>query len=196
MLLGGMSSKYKKVVAVVSAVIAAVIIVGVVISQPSQQQIEAVKTAEKEEGETNIEFLDIPLRTVDGEEITIRDILKNGKPVVLYFFTTWCPTCRSDLKNLKAVYSEFKDEVEVLVVGFDITETTKEIRDYAINRGYYGEWIFIEPNGNLITSLKITTMASKLIISPDGEIVFSEGYGVVSEEEWRSILSTAVSMKA
>ena len=100
------------------------------------------------------------------------------------------------MKNLEKVYEEFRDDVEVLVVGFDITETAEEIREYAVKRGYYGKWTFIEPNGDLITSLKVTTMASKLIISPEGEVVFSEGYGVVSEDEWRSILSTAVGSKA
>jgi len=176
-------------------IVAIALVAGIAFIQTNQQQntIQAETPAGIGEKKEQRSFLSIPIRTVDGEEITIGGILEEKKrPVVLYFFATWCPTCRSDLKNLKTVYNEFKEDVEVIVVGFDLSESVEEIREYAVKRGYYGLWTFTEPSGDLIASLKVTAMASKIIISPDGEVVYREGYGVVDEARWRSILSTAL----
>ena len=180
---------------VVIIILATTLILGTNIAMQPENTVKETNEIDKpqeEAAKSGKSYLNIKLRTVDGEEITIGEILSKEKPVVLYFFTTWCPTCRNDLKNLKSVYDEFRDSVEVLVVGFDFSETAEEIREYAVRRGYYGEWIFTEPSGELISAFKVTTMASKIVISTDGEIVYREGYGVVDEDKWRSILSMAV----
>ena len=120
-----------------------------------------------------------------GDEVTIDDLLEEEKPLVIYFFATWCPTCRKDLENLNATHPQYEEEISVLVVGFDPTESLDKIRDYKEGRNY--PWPFAEYNRDAVTEFKVVSQASKVGISLEGEVVFTEGYGVVSEEGWEDL---------
>ena len=117
--------------------------------------------------------------------MTIDDLLLAEKPLVIYFFATWCPICRMDLENLNATYPQYEDEISVLVVGFDPTESMGKIRDYKEGRNY--PWPFAVYNEDAITGFKIVSQASKVGISLEGEVVFIKGYGVVSGEGWEEL---------
>ena len=128
----------------------------------------------------------IVFETVDGNEISLDELLSKGKPLLIYFFTTWCPTCESDLKSLNQTYGGFEDSVEVLVVGFDPTESLEKIKGYKEARNYM--WLFAGYNEVAITRFQIVTQSSKVGLDADGEVVFSEGFGVVSNEGWLGLL--------
>ncbi len=132
------------------------------------------------DGDTEIVFT-----TTDGDEVTINGLLAEEKPLVIYFFATWCPICRRDLENLNATYPQYEEEISVLVVGFDPTESMDKIRDYKEGRNY--PWPFAVYNKDAITGFKIVSQASKVGISLDGEVVFTEGYSVVSVDGWKDL---------
>ncbi len=128
-------------------------------------------------GDTEIVFT-----LTSGDEVTIDDLLADGKPLVIYFFATWCPVCRNDLENLNATFPQYEEEISILVVGFDRTESLDKIREYKEGRGYV--WPFAVYNADAVTEFQVVSQASKVGISLDGEVVFKRGYGVVSEDGW------------
>ena len=123
---------------------------------------------------------------VDGEKVSLDDLLSEGKPLLLYFFTTWCPTCKKDLENLNETYADYKEDVNVLVVGFGPTENEAKLRAYKDRQNYI--WPFALYNKEAITRLKIVTQASKVGFYENGDTAFSEGFGVASISEWRDFL--------
>jgi thiol-disulfide isomerase/thioredoxin len=123
---------------------------------------------------------------IDGEKVSLDDLLSEGKPLLLYFFTTWCPTCKKDLENLNETYADYKEDVNVLVVGFGPTENEAKLRDYKDRKNYI--WPFALYNKEAITRLKIVTQASKVGFYENGDTAFSEGFGVVGIPEWRDFL--------
>ncbi len=131
-------------------------------------------------GDTEIVFT-----LTTGDEVTIDDLLTDEKPLVIYFFATWCPVCRRDLENLNATHPQYAEEISVLVVGFDPTESMDKIRDYKEGRNY--PWPFAAYNKDAITGFKIVSQASKVGISLEGDVVFTEGYGVVSVDGWKDL---------
>ena len=120
-----------------------------------------------------------------GDKVTIDDLLTEEKPLVIYFFATWCPTCRRDLINLNATHPQYEDEISILVVGFDPTESLDKIKDYKEGRDY--PWPFAVYSSEAVTEFQIVSQASKVGISLEGEVVFTRGYGVVSEDGWKDI---------
>jgi thiol-disulfide isomerase/thioredoxin len=133
----------------------------------------------------NEEDTEIVFITTDGDMVTIDNLLAEEKPLIIYFFATWCPTCRKDLENLNSTHPPVEDEISVLVVGFDPTESLDKIRDYKEGRNY--PWAFAMYNKDVITELKIVSQASKVGISLEGDVVFTEGYGIVSEDGWNDL---------
>jgi thiol-disulfide isomerase/thioredoxin len=128
----------------------------------------------------------IVFNTTDGDLITIDDLLAEEKPLIVYFFTTWCPVCRRDLENLNATHPQYEDEINVLVVGFDPTESMDKIREYKEGRNY--EWPFAVYNREALTEFQIISQASKVGLSVEGELIFSKGYSFTSLEGWVDLL--------
>ncbi len=152
-------------------------------NQPEEEEGDGGEEIQPPEGS---EPEGIVFETVDGEEVSLVELLSGGKPILIYFFTTWCPTCESDLKSLNQTYGEFEESVDVLVVGFDRTESLEKIKGYREAHNY--GWLFAGYNKEAITRFRIVTQASKIGLDADGEVVFSEGFGVVSNEGWRDLL--------
>lgn len=44
---------------------------------------------------------------------------RNGKPLLINFWATWCVPCREEFPDLVKFYSEFKNKVDVIAVSVD-----------------------------------------------------------------------------
>ena len=69
-------------------------------------------------------------RTVDGKEFNGATLA--GKPVVLWFWAPWCPTCASQAKGVKATAEQLAGKVNVVGVG--------GLDDEPAMRRFIGEW--------------------------------------------------------
>lgn len=60
---------------------------------------------------------DFELHDLQGNTVTLSSY-KDKQPVILFFWTTWCPFCRTELKVLSDKYPELiKDGFEVLAIN-------------------------------------------------------------------------------
>ena len=72
---------------------------------------------------------DFTLPDLEGKEITLSSF-KEKNSVILFFWTTWCPYCRRDLKTLQADYAQMSAQgVKLLTV--DIAETKAKVQMFA-----------------------------------------------------------------
>jgi len=126
------------------------------------------------------------LRNVNGDQISLAELQKSGKPVLIYFFATWCPVCEKDLRSLNSTYQKYQGKIEVVVVGFDPTETSEQIKQYKQSRGY--TWAFAEYNKDALLHFKIITQSTKIGLDARGNEVFRDGYGVLSGNDWTARL--------
>ena len=126
------------------------------------------------------------LRNVNGDQISLAELQKSGKPVLIYFFATWCPVCEKDLRSLNSTYQKYQGKIEVVVVGFDPTETSEQIKQYKQSRGY--TWVFAEYNKDALLHFKIITQSTKIGLDAKGNEVFRDGYGVLSGSDWAARL--------
>lgn len=77
----------------------------------------------------------------------------SGKRRVLFFFANWCPTCKPTDQDLKANESKIPEDVTVIRVNYNDTDTDAEEKDlakkYAIT--YQHTFVQIDQDGNEIT---------------------------------------------
>jgi len=57
------------------------------------------------------------LKGLDGKSVSLSDY--KGKPVLLVFWTTWCPTCRDNLNTMEKFSAGKKDQLTVLLLAID-----------------------------------------------------------------------------
>ncbi|MBM3897688.1 MAG: TlpA family protein disulfide reductase [Thaumarchaeota archaeon] len=126
------------------------------------------------------------LKNVNGGKISLAELQNSGKPVLIYFFATWCPTCERDLKSLNSVYEEYQGKVEIIVIGFDPTETSEQIKQYRQSRGY--TWAFAEYSKDALLHYKVITQSTKIGIDVKGNEIFRDGYGVLNADDWTARL--------
>ncbi|HIX55240.1 MAG TPA: TlpA family protein disulfide reductase [Candidatus Sphingobacterium stercoripullorum] len=59
-------------------------------------------------------FIDIKQETPEGEELSLYDVLKGKKYVLVDYWASWCGPCRSENPKIVEVYNKYKDQ------GFDV----------------------------------------------------------------------------
>src|SRR3989338_4873168 len=68
----------------------------------------------KSELQIGDEPYDFTVVTTEGKAVRLSDFTENKKPVIVYFFATWCPWCAKDYAALSKVYKNYEDEVGIL----------------------------------------------------------------------------------
>ena len=75
---------------------------------------------------------DFALQLLDGSRMTLSGL--RGKPVILNFWATWCPPCRTEMPDLQAVWQEHQSE-GVVIVGVDLGEDPATVQSYVSRVG-------------------------------------------------------------
>jgi len=73
---------------------------------------------------------DIILNDLNGQAVNISSY--KGKPVVLFFWTTWCPYCRVELKKLNQQSSVMEKE-GIVVLGINVRESSYKVKKFFDN---------------------------------------------------------------
>jgi peroxiredoxin len=72
---------------------------------------------------------DFSLKTLEGKTVRLSDF--RGKKVVLInFWATWCPPCRSEMPTMQQIYTDYKEKgFEILAINIE-PDAKEEIRDF------------------------------------------------------------------
>lgn len=109
---------------------------------------------------------DFTLTLFDGGTVKLSDF--RGKAVFLNFWSSWCPPCREEARDLEAAWQRLKG-TDVVFLGVDIQDTEEDALQFlkefgvtyangrdatgkiSINYGVWGipETYFIDPDGRI-----------------------------------------------
>ena len=71
---------------------------------------------------------DFLLETPQGGTLRLSDL--QGHPVLLNFWTSWCPPCRLEMPELVKAYERYRDQ-GLVIVGVDLQESNKTVLSFA-----------------------------------------------------------------
>jgi thiol-disulfide isomerase/thioredoxin len=125
-------------------------------------------------------------RTMDGDKYT-SDSLK-GKVVLINFWATWCPYCKSDERAVENVLKDFESK-GLIVLAVDMGEPKRKVRKYLEEHPRTSKVVLAEDT-TLAAICEAKTYPLYVLIDRDGDIAGRQ-HGAAGEEALRRLLSRA-----
>ena len=117
---------------------------------------------------------DFSVADSDGNSVKLSDILKNGKPVVLNFWASWCPPCRGEMPEFEQVFKERGSEVQFMMVNLtDGQRETKEIAMQYVSAQGFTFPVYFDLNQEGSAAYISRYIPATYFIDKDGYIVSS-----------------------
>jgi len=125
---------------------------------------------------------------IDGNSVALHDI--PGKPVVINFWASWCPPCRSHKPAFDKLYQELGGEIEFMMINLTGSrgETKEGALNYIENQGYSFP-VYFDFNGEAARAYGVSGIPHTFFINARGEITHSVS-GAMSEHALRHSIST------
>ena len=109
---------------------------------------------------------DFTLPALGGQPVRLNDL--RGRPVLINFWATWCPACRSELPALQAAYQRYGGQVAFL--GVDVKEPEGTVAAFAQQSGLTFP-ILLDGDGAVGSQLyQVRGIPTSLFIAPDGVV--------------------------
>lgn len=116
------------------------------------------------EGSKAVDFV---LKDISGKTFRLSE--QKGKPVLLIFITTWCPSCRSEIPYYKNIYETYgKDGLEV--VQINIQESKETASRFAARYGIPFRTL-VDARGDVAGAYGIVGIPSMVLIDKEGKIL-------------------------
>ncbi|MDD2688862.1 MAG: TlpA disulfide reductase family protein [Candidatus Omnitrophica bacterium] len=112
------------------------------------------------------------LPDMNGNMFNLGDCINNKEPVILFFWTTWCPYCQIELRSLNEIYPQFKKE-GIKLVSIDIGEPGDKV-DSFIKAYKLNFKVLLDGNSAVAKSYGILGVPTYILIDRNGKIRATE----------------------
>lgn len=150
-----------------------------------------------------VEAPDFTLVDQFGEEHKLSDY--KGKVVFLNFWATWCPPCREEMPDIEALYKEYGENSEDLIILSVANPKTKdnpnnndktieEVTKFMEDNGYSYPTL-MDTTGDVLLQYYITAFPTTFMIDREGRVI---GYasGALTKDIMKNIITQALSESA
>ena len=116
---------------------------------------------------------DFKLEDIKGGPVSLSSY-RDKNAVILLFWTTWCPYCRKEIKNLNNMYADLKkDGFEVLAVN--VGEPLYKVDNFA--KSYQLDYpVLLDKDTSVSLSYGVMGIPFYLIIDKKGMVRFADNY--------------------
>ena len=117
----------------------------------------------------NQQIPDFSIKDIKGNEFKIAD--QKGKVVLIYFWTTWCPYCRLEMKLIEEeIWQKIKDSPHFTFLAIAREETDELITKYQ-KANKFTFPIAADPKGEVFKLFGNRGVPRSYLINPEGKIV-------------------------
>ncbi|MCL4396001.1 MAG: TlpA family protein disulfide reductase [Chloroflexi bacterium] len=126
---------------------------------------DASEVAARVAAHVNFRAPELSLDTLDGRRASLSDL--KGQIVLINFWATWCPPCRSEMPAIQAVYQSHHGDLAVLAVN--------EAEDPEIVKGFVGSFAFgfpilLDRDGSAGRQFQVKALPTSFFVDRTGVI--------------------------
>lgn len=121
------------------------------------------------------ELKDLQLPDAEGNIISVAELCKSGKYVLVDFWATWCGPCRGEIPYLVKAYEKFAPKgLEIYGVSFDRNGTEAKWQEFVKANGM--SWVNVwgtdaEGGWSVAEHLNVKGIPANFLYSPEGKLV-------------------------
>lgn len=111
---------------------------------------------------------DFELLNLEEKPVKLSDF--KGKKVILNFWATWCPPCRTEMPYMEKYYNDYKDDTVVLAVNLTNTEKNRANVTGFIEQFGLGFPVALDIEGDVSSKYQVVAYPTSYIIDSQGII--------------------------
>ncbi|MDD2680145.1 MAG: TlpA disulfide reductase family protein [Candidatus Omnitrophica bacterium] len=112
---------------------------------------------------------DFQLLDLNDQKVSLSDY-KHKQAVVLFFWTTWCPYCREELRILNAEQQDLaKDAITLLAIN--VGESKHKVENFVKGRNLRFR-VLLDETGRVTEIYDLLGVPSYIVVNSSGQIVF------------------------
>jgi len=124
--------------------------------------------------------LDFTVQDIEGNNVKLSDFY--GKPIVLNFWASWCPPCKSEMPEFNQANNELNGEIQFLMINQTDgdRETIETGSEYVKAQGFTFP-VYYDTKLEAAFVYNVTAIPTTFFIDKDGYII-SQVKGAMSKE--------------
>jgi peroxiredoxin len=128
---------------------------------------------------------DFSLVDLQGRTWNLKEM--RGNVVLVNFWATWCPPCRSEMPDLQGLYNQFRDQ-GLVVLGISDEDASK-VKSY-IDQNHYGYPILLDPERKVHKAYNIEGIPRSFLYDREGKLV-AEAIDMRTRQQFMEMLGQA-----
>ena len=132
---------------------------------------------------------DFTVVSTEGKAVRLSDLMKEKKPIIVYFMATWCPYCAEDYEALSKIYRNYENNITFISISLDLSENLLQLKEYKNKYPELNKLIFAPGQNQILTDYGITKTTSKYIIGKNGTILY-RSIGAADEQQWIELFNS------
>lgn len=110
---------------------------------------------------------DFTMVDMDGNPVKLSDF--RGKPVIINFWASWCPPCRSELPAFDAAYAKYGNQINFLMVNLTDgkRDTVGGVKRFVKDNGYRFP-VYLDTGSNGANAYAAYSIPMTVLVDADG----------------------------
>ena len=108
------------------------------------------------------------LKGLDGKDYSLEQI--KGKPVVVNFWTSWCPPCKQEAPELVKLYNQHRGKLEIYAVNLTAQDTLEDAQEF-VNEYGFSFPVLLDQEGTVGQGYQLQGIPTTIFINKEGLIV-------------------------
>lgn len=136
--------------------------------------------ASQGEEDDKLAAFDFSVYDAQGNEAKLSDFF--GKPIIINFWTTWCPYCVEEMPVFEQAYQQYGDDIQFLMIDcVDGERETQEMGESFIQKKGFTFPVYYDTEGNASSTYQVYSLPTSVFIDRDGIIIVYYPGGLTAE---------------